>query len=106
MRLLILCILFLLPLSALAADLAPPWYQQDSATLIHPSQGTDYYYDQHGNNTTVYRSPSNPGMSFYSSEDHNGRITSQGFLFEPSPPPKLLTVPESMRPTSPLMSPR
>jgi hypothetical protein len=38
-----------------------------------------------------------PGLKWYWAQDPQGRHTSQGYLYDPIPAPKPLTVPESMR---------
>ena len=97
MRLPLLLALFLIPVSAFAED--PPWFMAPSSgsvTVVHPSAGIDYYTDLHGHSATVLDEGS--GLHWYSAHDPQGRITSQGFLFDPMPAPKTLTVPESMQP--------
>lgn len=94
MRLLMLCTLLLLPVSAFAQSV-PPVGLQGSVTVVHPSPGVDYYYDQQGNSTTVYRTA--PDVSAYSSHDSHGHIIAQGFVFDPNPRSEPLRVPESMQ---------
>jgi hypothetical protein len=97
MRLLALLAMFLLPISAFAQSVPPlgesPWI--NGVTVVHPAPGIDYYTDLNGASATVL--DEGPGLKWYSAEDPQGRITSQGFLFDPMPAPKPLTVPESMR---------
>jgi hypothetical protein len=100
MRLLMLFALLLLPVSAFAQSAAlPPIGLQGSATVIHPAPGVDYYYDQKGNSTTVYRTA--PHVFAYSSQDSHGRITTQGFLFDPHPRPEPLQTPSSQYRSAP-----
>lgn len=94
MRFFLFFVLLLLPLSAFAQSV-PPLSVEGSATILHPAPGVRYLYDQHGNSSTVYHQF--PGQSWFSTEDPQGRITSQGYLFDPLPAPKPLTVPPSMR---------
>jgi hypothetical protein len=97
--------MFLLPLSAFAQSVPLlPSGMNDSVTVLHPAPGIDYLYDQAGHSATVLEE--GPGLKWYSAEDPQGRITSQGFLFDPIPAPKPLTVPESMRYIPPPQYPR
>jgi len=84
--------LLLFPFS-LSAQVLP--LDSNGLTLIHPSPSTSYLYDQRGNSATIYEI--NPGVRWYSQENQQGRITSQGYVFEPIARPKPLRVPESMR---------
>ena len=105
MRLPLLLALFLIPVSAFAED--PPWFiapSSGSVTVVHPAPGIDYYTDLHGHSATILDEGS--GLHWYSAQDPQGRITSQGFLFDPIPAPKPLTVPESMRYIPPPQYPR
>jgi hypothetical protein len=83
--------LLLFPLSSFAQSV-PPIGLEGSATVIHPSPGVDYYYDLNANSTTVYTTT--PYSSWYSSENRHGRITAQGFVFDPNPRSEPLRVPE------------
>ena len=94
MRLLMLFTLLLLPVSAFAQSV-PPVGLQGSVTVVHPAPGVDYYYDQQGNSTTVYRTA--PDISAYSSQDSHGHIIAQGYVFDPLGSPQPLRVPDSMR---------
>lgn len=94
MRLLMLFMLLLIPVSVFAQS-TPPVGLQGSVTVIHPAPGVDYYYDQQGNSTTVYRTA--PDISAYSSHDSKGHIIAQGFVFDPNPRSEPLRVPESMQ---------
>jgi hypothetical protein len=81
MLLLILFALLLLPIAAFAQS-APLLGLQGAATVLHPSPGTAYLYDQNGNSVTIYRTPYS---SWYSSQDSHGRIISDGYLFNAMP---------------------
>ncbi len=88
-----LCLLMLLPTSAAFAQSEPPIGLHGSATVLHPAPGVDYYYDLNGGSSTVYQTA--PNTSWYSSQDSQGRITSDGYLFDPNPRPEPLRVPQS-----------
>lgn len=106
MRLLALLALFLHPRSAFAQSV-PPLGETPGitgVTVVHPAPGIDYYTDLHGSSATVIDEGS--GLHWYSAHDPQGRITSQGFLFDSIPAPKPLTVPESMRYSPPPQYPR
>src|SRR5262249_9208827 len=85
MRFLLLFALLLFPVSAFAQTV-PLIGLQGSASVIHPEPGVDYYYDQKGNSTTVYRTA--PHVFAYSSHDSHGRIVAQGFVFDPTLTPE------------------
>ena len=87
-----------MPYQALAEE--PPWFVSPSSslTIIHPTPAVDYLYDQTGHSATVV-TPF-PGLRWYSAQDPQGRITAQGYLFDPLPASKPLTMSSSMRPLS------
>jgi len=82
MRLLILCALCLLPLSAFAQPVPPlPSDTGGAVTVLPVAPGVTSYWDQRGGHTTVYGS--DPAMQWYSTQDPQGHITQQGYLFNP-----------------------
>ena len=97
MRLLLLFALLLSPVSVFAQTV-PPIGLQGYANVIHPEPGVDYYYDQKGNSTTVYRTA--PHVFAYSSHDSHGRIVAQGFVFDPRLTPEPQAVPPSQKGTN------
>ena len=98
MALLIVLALCLLALSALAQSVPPqmPPITNDSVTVIHPTPYSDVMYDQYGNSAAIYQQ--GPGLSWYSQQDKNGNIVSQGYLFTPLPRPEPLTMPSNLSP--------
>ena len=96
MRLLIVLALCLIPLSAFAQSVPPPMpsITNDSVTVIHPTPYSDVLYDQYGNSAAIYQQ--GPGLSWYSQQDKNGNIVSQGYLFAPLPRPEPLTMPSNL----------
>lgn len=83
MRRLMLLALFLMAVPVLAAEPAPSIFSTPSVTKVHPMPGMDYLYNQRGESTTILRSQSTPGLSWYSQEDRYGNIREQGYLYEP-----------------------
>jgi hypothetical protein len=69
--------------------------------VIHPEPGVDYYYDQKGNSTTVYRTA--PHVFAYSSHDSHGRIVAQGFVFDPNLTPEPQPILPSQKQTNALI---
>lgn len=95
--LLILLAIFLLPLPTFAQSPLFPGVD-GSVTVLRPSPGISYLYDQRGNSATVYES--SPGLSWYSQQDRYGKIQSQGYVFDPLKQNPLY-VPDSMQYTPP-----
>ena len=52
-----------------------------SLTILRPVPNVGVVYDQFGNTASIY--DQRGGMSWYSTEDRHGHITSQGYLFDP-----------------------
>jgi hypothetical protein len=95
MRLLALLAMVLLPLSAFAQSTPPMPGTSDTLTVVRPAPGIDYYSSPSGQSVTVVEPMK--GLRWYSAQDPHGRITAQGYLFDPLPTPQSLRVPESMR---------
>lgn len=95
MRLLAVFAVFVLPISALAEEL--PWFANPSSsvTILHPAPSVDFLYTPSGHSASVVTPL--PGLRWYSADDPQGRITAQGYLFDPLLIQKPLTVPPSMR---------
>ncbi|MEP6934523.1 MAG: hypothetical protein ABI988_11345 [Nitrospirota bacterium] len=91
MKLLLVLAMSLVALPLLAADNTPSIFSTPPITMVHPMPGMDYLYNQRGESTTILQPL--PGLSWYSQEDRFGRITNQGYLFDPFGPREPLQVP-------------
>lgn len=94
LRLLILFVGLLIPVSAVADD--PAWLTNPSGgvTVLHSHPGVDYLYDDKGHTATIYGT--DPGMRWYSTQDSHTGKTTQGYFFNPSARSAPLRAPESL----------
>ena len=91
--LIVACIIVLYAPITFAADpgQTSPFSSSTGLTIIRPMDNMAIIYDQRGNQMTIYQQ--GPGLSWYSQEDRLGRITNQGYLFDPFGPRQPLQAP-------------
>ena len=78
----LLIIMVLLRGRAMAAeDIPATLFPSNGLTILRPAPNVGVVYDQFGNTATIF--DQRGGMSWYSTEDRHGHITSQGYLFDP-----------------------
>lgn len=93
------CLLLLLVVAAFGQVLPPP--DEGNAIVQYRSPGFTYQHDLRGNSAMLYDLGN--GVTAYTSQDPNGKIVSQGYLFDAitSPRPLYNESREFLRPPSP-----